>query len=114
MTFELESRYEKECGTGYFGAHCAKSCSKHCAGLGNTCDNVNGTCNKGCDPGYKGSLCTQVCGTGYFGAQCAKSCSEHCAGLDNTCDNVNGTCNMGLLCTQECDIGYFGEGCAKP
>ena len=48
-----------DCDTGYFGAQCAKPCSEHCAGIDNTCNNVNGTCNMGCDPGYNGSLCTQ-------------------------------------------------------
>ena len=48
-----------DCGTGYFGAQCANLCSEHCAGIDNSCNNVNGTCNMGCDPGYKGSLCTQ-------------------------------------------------------
>ena len=48
-----------DCGTGYFGAQCANLCSEHCAGIDNSCNNVNGTCNMGCDPGYKGFLCTQ-------------------------------------------------------
>ena len=51
--------FKSECDIGLFGEGCAKRCSVHCAGSDNTCNNVNGTCNMGCDPGYKGSLCIQ-------------------------------------------------------
>lgn len=43
------------CPHGYYGDKCADKCGK-C--LNNqTCDNVNGTCTRGCDEGFKGDLC---------------------------------------------------------
>ncbi|KAK3720461.1 hypothetical protein RRG08_052157, partial [Elysia crispata] len=42
--------------------HSVQICvAKIIAGIDQYPNNVNGTCNMGCDPGYKGSLCTQDC-----------------------------------------------------
>ncbi|GFR63539.1 multiple epidermal growth factor-like domains 10 [Elysia marginata] len=108
------------CATGSYGEGCTKNCSKHCGGLDNTCNHVNGTCDHGCDPGYHGELCSQVCVSGSYGEGCTKNCSKHCGGLDNTCNNVNGTCDYGCnpgyhgqLCSQACATGSYGEGCTK-
>ena len=46
------------CISGWYGQNCSMQCSKHC--LNNTpCDPVDGTCQRGCSPGYRGSMCTE-------------------------------------------------------
>ena len=46
-----------ECDDGTYGMECAETCGK-CVG-NEPCDPVNGTCPKGCGPGYKGSICIE-------------------------------------------------------
>ncbi|GFR86230.1 receptor-type tyrosine-protein phosphatase T, partial [Elysia marginata] len=48
------------CDRETFGKDCSLTCSEHCKGEDNSCDNVDGTCDQGCDPGYQGAQCTQV------------------------------------------------------
>ena len=44
-----------ECPDGYFGLGCANTCSSRCSG----CNTVNGSCDKGCLPGWKEDYCDQ-------------------------------------------------------
>ena len=45
-----------ECDSGYHGDGCMKTCSRHCSDEGNSCHDVSGTCDEGCDPGFEGDL----------------------------------------------------------
>ena len=49
--------FPKECRSGRYGIGCRNSCSSGCAGSGNECDPVDGTCKQGCDPGYRDRRC---------------------------------------------------------
>ena len=44
-----------ECQHGSYGQGCAQKCYSNCNG----CNNVNGSCDKGCKPGWKGENCYQ-------------------------------------------------------
>lgn len=41
------------CFDGFFGQNCANECNSKCNG----CNNVNGLCERGCDPGWRGDYC---------------------------------------------------------
>lgn len=43
------------CPIGYFGAGCADNCNNTCDG----CNTVNGLCDSGCHPGWKGFNCEE-------------------------------------------------------
>lgn len=43
----------KACPYGRFGQDCADECNDTCVG----CNNVNGMCDSGCQPGWKGDYC---------------------------------------------------------
>lgn len=43
------------CLRGYFGQDCSEKCIETCAG----CNNVNGLCDSGCIPGWKGYFCNK-------------------------------------------------------
>lgn len=43
------------CQVGYFGAYCAEKCNATCDG----CNIVNGLCDNGCHPGWKGHNCEE-------------------------------------------------------
>lgn len=49
------------CRTGYFGQDCAMKCRDTCTG----CNNINGLCDKGCHPGWKGDYCDERNGFKY-------------------------------------------------
>lgn len=46
-----------ECTDGIYGKQCQDICG-HCRDM-NQCNHVNGTCEKGCKPGYQQPTCTQ-------------------------------------------------------
>ena len=46
-----------ECETGYFGPDCKSECG-HCLNA-SQCHRGNGTCLRGCSPGYIGSFCRE-------------------------------------------------------
>ena len=48
-----------ECDSGFYDERCEKVCSEHCGGAENSCNHVNGTCDLGCDPGYKNETCNE-------------------------------------------------------
>lgn len=52
-----DSNILAECDHGTFGVHCTDTCGE-CVGE-EPCDPVNGTCLKGCGPGYKGNICIE-------------------------------------------------------
>lgn len=43
------------CAQKYFGLECAHKCNNTCDG----CNNVNGLCDSGCYPGWKGDYCNE-------------------------------------------------------
>lgn len=43
------------CLHGYFGQDCAYTCNNTCKG----CNNTNGLCDSGCNPGWKGDYCNE-------------------------------------------------------
>ena len=45
----------KACENGTYGLECMEMCG-HCSNS-SVCNNVNGTCLDGCDPGYTEHLC---------------------------------------------------------
>ncbi|GFO43126.1 multiple epidermal growth factor-like domains 10 [Plakobranchus ocellatus] len=109
-----------DCTRGKYGPGCSQSCSDNCAGQGDPCHYVDGTCTQGCDPGYQGSYCEQECSSGKYGPGCLQSCNASCAGQGDPCDHVNGTCTEGCdpgyqgeKCEQACDDGTYGSGCNK-
>lgn len=82
-----------------------------------TCDHVTGTCNEGCESGWRGPLCTDRCEAGRFGLTCEGTCGR-C--LKGTCDHVSGVCEhgcargwMGDLCEEECTGGLYGTNCSS-
>lgn len=42
-----------DCPRGYFGMECAGKCSDKCHG----CNHINGLCDSGCKPGWRGDYC---------------------------------------------------------
>lgn len=48
---------ERICTTGWYGQNCSMECSDHCLD-NDTCFHVNGTCLRGCAPGYRGPTCS--------------------------------------------------------
>ena len=42
-----------DCPKGYYGPNCTLKCNDNCDG----CNNVDGVCNRGCKPGWKGDDC---------------------------------------------------------
>lgn len=43
------------CSHGLFGQNCANKCNSTCTG----CNRVNGSCDTGCIPGWKGYYCNE-------------------------------------------------------
>eukprot|EP00105_Crassostrea_gigas_P043103 XP_019927251.1 PREDICTED: scavenger receptor class F member 2-like [Crassostrea gigas] len=89
------------CPYGFFGQNCNEKCKNKCTG----CNNVNGVCDRGCQPGWKGDYCDIACDSGSYGANCSKTCGQ-CRDKSQ-CVNTNGTCLTG------CDDGYEGEMCKR-
>lgn len=48
------------CPRGFFGEGCADKCSDKCYG----CNHINGVCDSGCHPGWRGDYCQE--GSFYF------------------------------------------------
>ncbi|GFO40161.1 receptor-type tyrosine-protein phosphatase kappa [Plakobranchus ocellatus] len=108
----------QNCPRGRYGPGCSLFCNANCAGQGDPCHHVDGTCTQGCDPGYQGSHCEQACDQGTYGQDCNETCANTCGGVANTCNHVNGTCDLdcdpgyvGALCDVECPAGMFGLKC---
>lgn len=49
---------ERICTTGWYGQNCSMECSGHCLD-NDTCFHVNGTCLRGCAPGYREPTCSK-------------------------------------------------------
>uniref|UniRef100_K1RQK3 Multiple epidermal growth factor-like domains 10 n=1 Tax=Magallana gigas TaxID=29159 RepID=K1RQK3_MAGGI len=100
------------CFRGFFGQECSQKCIDTCAG----CNDINGLCEYGCIPGWKGYFCNEECDKGSYGFECNGTCG-YCRDT-NQCSNVNGTCLTGCdagyegdLCKTQCDEGSYGIGC---
>ncbi|PVD24665.1 hypothetical protein C0Q70_15150 [Pomacea canaliculata] len=76
---KMKSDLWQLCQVGLWGSDCQTACSQTCQGAGNVtgdenyCDSDDGTCVKGCVPGYWGENCTRTCGAGCGGGTCSKS-----------------------------------------
>ena len=46
-----------DCDSGTWGVNCANNCGQ--CHSGTVCDAVNGECQLGCKPGWKGHLCNE-------------------------------------------------------
>ena len=45
------------CQAGRYGSGCSQTCSETCSGDNNACNQNDGACSQGCDPGYTGRVC---------------------------------------------------------
>lgn len=75
---------------------CCK-CSDHCKGGVINCDNTNGTCLEGCEPGY-------------YGDKCLEKCSDYCAGNGTICNSTTGECPLG--CKKDWYFSTCKYGCS--
>ncbi|XP_078327432.1 uncharacterized protein LOC111114402 [Crassostrea virginica] len=92
----------KACADGFFGDNCTGICNSTC----DSCNKINGSCDSGCHPGWKGSYCNEECDNGTYGKECKASCGH---GLNQEpCFHINGTCLTG------CESGYLGDLCLSP
>ncbi|XP_078328724.1 uncharacterized protein LOC111111957 isoform X2 [Crassostrea virginica] len=98
------------CAKGFYGQDCILTCNDKCDG----CNNVNGYCDSGCNPGWMGDNCQQPCYHGLYGQHCTQTCNDKCDG----CNNVNGVCDRGCkpgwrgdYCQQPCSHGSYGQEC---
>ncbi|XP_061196245.1 multiple epidermal growth factor-like domains protein 10 isoform X2 [Saccostrea echinata] len=89
------------CELGTYGDICDSRCSTHC--VDSICHHVNGTCMRGCKPGWKGDKCdSPACDPGTYGGGCTQNCGKCRQGT--TCFPANGICPDG------CDLpGYRFE-----
>ncbi|XP_065935879.1 multiple epidermal growth factor-like domains protein 10 [Magallana gigas] len=87
------------CPYGYFGHDCADKCNDTCTG----CNILNGLCDTGCHPGWKGEYCHLACNRGSYGVDCKGKCGN-CRDISQ-CSHINGACLTG------CDAGYLGYAC---
>ncbi|XP_053388791.1 multiple epidermal growth factor-like domains protein 10, partial [Mercenaria mercenaria] len=107
------------CPIGTYGQNCSRSCT-NCT-HGSTCNNVDGACPRGCNPGYNWAAnkrCNTACETGRYGYNCSSYCSIHCLNGISQCDKATGICKqgcaagyMGRSCSTVCADGKFGPGC---
>ena len=51
----LKDGFFSECTKGFYGQDCILTCNAKCDG----CNNVNGYCDRGCNPGWKEDNCQQ-------------------------------------------------------
>lgn len=49
---------KQECLLGTYGQGCLNTCSGHCLNSA-TCNRTTGSCDQGCQAGYKGKLCEE-------------------------------------------------------
>ncbi|XP_055861890.1 multiple epidermal growth factor-like domains protein 10 [Biomphalaria glabrata] len=102
------------CSPGKYGEYCNKTCESFC--VQSLCDSKTGHC-LACNPGYKGSTCTQACGMSTYGVNCSQTCSDKC--INKACFHVNGDCNyciagyQGKHCDTVCNKGTYGQNCTK-
>nr|XP_022308404.1 multiple epidermal growth factor-like domains protein 10 [Crassostrea virginica] len=92
----------KACADGFFGDNCTGICNTTC----DSCNKVNGSCDSGCHPGWKGNYCNEECDNGTYGKECKASCG-HCFNQE-PCYHINGTCLTG------CESNYLGDLCQSP
>uniref|UniRef100_A0A3P8UTH8 Stabilin 2 n=1 Tax=Cynoglossus semilaevis TaxID=244447 RepID=A0A3P8UTH8_CYNSE len=98
------SHTERQCCSGFFGAHC-EPCpgpkGEPCFNKGVCLDGTNGTGVCQCNQGFNGTAC-ETCQTGKYGVHC-----------DQDCKCKSGRCKDGLTGdgTCECDVGWRGILC---
>ncbi|XP_053387521.1 multiple epidermal growth factor-like domains protein 10 [Mercenaria mercenaria] len=80
----------------FYGSYCQFMCSTGC--VKGTCRQVDGSCNAGCKPGFKGHRCDS-CVSGKYGPNCDLDCPRNCI-----------SCLSNSNCT-ECKLGFYGETC---
>ncbi|XP_069126038.1 receptor-type tyrosine-protein phosphatase epsilon-like [Argopecten irradians] len=97
------------------GVDCRENCPTNCIDF--MCFPGNGTCMRGCRPGYKGDACQDDCDDYFYGHGCA----DECFCKEGPCNKVFGDCPpggcqpgyRGQNCNIECERGTFGDNCAE-
>ncbi|XP_065922222.1 multiple epidermal growth factor-like domains protein 11 [Magallana gigas] len=102
------------CPYGFFGKDCTDKCNYTCTG----CNDINGSCDSGCHPGWFGNYCNKACAVGTYGFECRETCGK--CGDISQCINTNGTCLggckdgfQGILCKSPCNTGSYGVDCKE-
>ncbi|XP_062579990.1 multiple epidermal growth factor-like domains protein 10 isoform X1 [Saccostrea cucullata] len=93
-----------ECPPGKYGVNCGHTCSGNCAD-GDICNNVNGSCARGCKERFTGDNCNE-CEVGYYGERCCHECTGNCA-FNDTCNQTDGSCPRG------CSVDFTGNKCGQ-
>ncbi|XP_078327414.1 uncharacterized protein LOC144623109 isoform X2 [Crassostrea virginica] len=100
------------CPDGFHGEQCLNQCNDTCVG----CNIINGLCDNGCYPGWRGNYCHEKCKNNTYGQDCSLYCG-HCSGFES-CNHINGSCMKGCgdgykgeTCTEKCSFGYYGYEC---
>nr|XP_034322286.1 uncharacterized protein LOC105328158 isoform X3 [Crassostrea gigas] len=111
------AKCDEKCNAGTYGEHCSYLCGE-CLNVV-TCNHVNGTCPKGCKPGYQRTeKCDKPCWNGTFGSDCKFICSGNCEN-NETCNRTNGACVncapgwKNEYCNKTCDVGWYGSNCKE-
>uniref|UniRef100_K1QMJ3 Multiple epidermal growth factor-like domains 10 n=1 Tax=Magallana gigas TaxID=29159 RepID=K1QMJ3_MAGGI len=104
--------YPDACPYGFFGKDCTDKCNYTCTG----CNDVNGSCDSGCHPGWFGNYCNKACAVSSYGFECRETCGK--CGDVSQCLSTNGTCladckdgYQGDLCKTPCTLGSYGLEC---
>uniref|UniRef100_A0A8W8NL23 EGF-like domain-containing protein n=1 Tax=Magallana gigas TaxID=29159 RepID=A0A8W8NL23_MAGGI len=110
------AKCDEKCNNGTYGENCTYQCGKCLDAV--TCNHVNGTCPKGCKPGWQNTeKCDKQCNNGTYGENCTYQCGECLNAV--TCNHVNGTCPMGCKpgwqntdkCDKQCSTYEYGQNC---
>ncbi|XP_065939417.1 receptor-type tyrosine-protein phosphatase epsilon isoform X2 [Magallana gigas] len=112
-----DAKCDKKCNDGAYGENCTYQCGECLNAV--ICNHVNGTCPKGCKPGWQNTdKCDKPCRNGTFGSGCKFICSGNCENND-TCDRTNGACLNcapgweNQYCNKTCDVGWYGSNCME-
>ncbi|XP_052692559.1 multiple epidermal growth factor-like domains protein 10 [Crassostrea angulata] len=110
------AKCDEKCNNGTYGENCTYQCGKCLDAV--TCNHVNGTCPKGCKPGWQNTeKCDKQCNNGTYGENCTYQCGECLNAV--TCNHVNGTCPKGCKpgwqntdkCDKQCSTYEYGQNC---
>ncbi|XP_062610406.1 delta and Notch-like epidermal growth factor-related receptor [Saccostrea cucullata] len=114
IEFGIRATLAPACSVGLYGENCALNCNEHCIG----CNRINGICDNGCIPGWKGEFCDEECKRGFYGKDCNLQCgncheSAQCHLENGSCLNGCSAGYKGLLCNKVCSFGLYGANCEQ-